>query len=40
VLNEVLDGNIWPNNMVLEFVLNGKVIDYFECTHAAVWEEE
>ncbi len=40
VLNQVLDGNIWPNSMVLEFTLNGEVIDSFECTNTAVWEEE
>ncbi len=40
VLSEILDGNMWPNIMVLEFTLNGEVIDSFECMNAAVWAEE
>ena len=40
VLSELLDGNIWPNHMVLEFSLNGEVIDAFEGTPVRVWAEE
>jgi hypothetical protein len=40
VLSEVLDGNIWPNHMVLEFSLNGEVIDTFEGTPVRVRAEE
>jgi len=40
VLSEILDGNMWPNYMVLEFTLNGEVIASFECTHKMVWAAE